>query len=245
MEPELRRSVANDTNVELRVDVSSKREVLQQLQRYKNILETVLDGQKDVEEETTRVLLQELLADFEAGVQDSVLVDGKPWEEAADGESSDLDVVLDDAIVEAAWKRRVYPRRVLPHAVRSLKAERKLLGLHAKAVNPEELVRDPGGEKIMSDVAAAAPQVVKEAVQVMKSIHSVQRQAEGLCDVLTTKPSPTTLEIHQEVLGHTGQSDAHLLPEGGTHRSRRPIRRAVEEAAAAGGYVPPAKKPVG
>lgn len=62
MEPELRRSVANDTNVELRVDVSSKREVLQQLQRYKNILETVLDGQKDVEEETTRVLLQELLA---------------------------------------------------------------------------------------------------------------------------------------------------------------------------------------
>lgn len=42
-------------------------------------------------------------------------------------ESSDLDVVLDDAIVEAAWKRRVYPRRVLPHAVRSLKAERKLL----------------------------------------------------------------------------------------------------------------------
>lgn len=119
----------------------------------------------------------------------------------------------------------------------------------------------------MSDVAAAAPHMVKEAVQVMKvartlgtspsihrqmltdvvlqSIQSVQRQAEGLCDILNTKPSPTTLEIHQEVLGHNGQSDAHLLPEGGTRRRRQPIRRAVEEAAAAGGYVPPTEKPVG
>lgn len=117
----------------------------------------------------------------------------------------------------------------------------------------------------MSDAAAAAPPMVKEAVQVMKvtlasapstprrtltdvvfqSIQSVQRQAEGLCHILNTKPSPTTLEIHQEVLGHNGQSDAHLLPEGGTHRSRQPIRRAVEEAAAAGGYVPPMKKPAG
>lgn len=122
----------------------------------------------------------------------------------------------------------------------------------------------------MSDVAAAAPQMVKEVVQVMKvththarmlrssspihrhtltdilqSIQSVQRQAEGLCDILNTRPSPIALEIHQEVLGHNNQSDAHLLQDSGIHRSRRPIRRAVEEAAAAAGYVPPLKKPVG
>lgn len=42
-------------------------------------------------------------------------------------ESSDLDVVLDDTIVEAAWKRRVYPKRILTHVVHTLKAERKLL----------------------------------------------------------------------------------------------------------------------
>lgn len=120
----------------------------------------------------------------------------------------------------------------------------------------------------MSDVAAAAPQMVKEAVQVMKvthtwmlrssppihrhtltdilqSIQSVQRQAEGLCDILNTRPSPIALEIHQEVLGYNDQSDAHLLLESGTHRSRQPIKRAVEEAAAGAGYVPPLKKPVG
>lgn len=42
-------------------------------------------------------------------------------------ESSDLDVLLDDTIVEAAWKRRVYPKRILPHVVHSLRAERKLM----------------------------------------------------------------------------------------------------------------------
>lgn len=73
----------------------------------------------------------------------------------------------------------------------------------------------------------------------------MQRQAEGLRQILNHKPSPTSLEVHQEVLGHVGQSEARLLPEGGTRRGRRPIGRAVEEAAAAGGYVPPAKKPVG
>lgn len=42
-------------------------------------------------------------------------------------ESTDLDVLLDDAIVEAAWKRRVYPKRILEHVVHSLRAERKLM----------------------------------------------------------------------------------------------------------------------
>lgn len=97
----------------------------------------------------------------------------------------------------------------------------------------------------MSDVLAAAPQVVKQAIRVMRSIPTVQRQAEGLCQIINTKPSHATLEIQREVFGHGGQSDAVLLPVGRRQRSRRPIRRAVEEAAAAGGYVPPPEKPVG
>lgn len=119
----------------------------------------------------------------------------------------------------------------------------------------------------MRDVSAAAPQLVKEAIQVMKvthagssrpptpthkswrtlfsqSIPTVQRQAEGLCQILSTKPSHTTLEIHQDVFAHSGQADACLLPVGRGQRSQRPIRRAVQEEAAAGGYVPPMKKPV-
>lgn len=58
------------------------------------------------------------------------------------------------------------------------------------------------------------------------------------------KPSHATLEIHREVFGFDGQSDARLPPVSGAGRSRQPIRRAVEEAAATDGYVPLSKKPV-
>lgn len=63
MEPEQRgRLTANPTNLEDRVQVRSKTQVIEQLNKYKNILETLFEGQNDVEGETKRVLLQELLA---------------------------------------------------------------------------------------------------------------------------------------------------------------------------------------
>lgn len=63
MEPEQRgRLTANPTNLEDRVQVRSKTQVIEQLNKYKNILETLFEGQNDVEGETKRVLLQDLLA---------------------------------------------------------------------------------------------------------------------------------------------------------------------------------------
>lgn len=41
--------------------------------------------------------------------------------------SSDLDDLLDDAIVEAAWRRRIFPRRALTQVVHRLRAERRLM----------------------------------------------------------------------------------------------------------------------
>lgn len=63
MEPEeQRRSLVDEPNLDYRVNVRSKREVIEQLNKYKSILATLFDGQEGVEEETKRVLLQELLA---------------------------------------------------------------------------------------------------------------------------------------------------------------------------------------
>lgn len=63
MESEQRgRLSANPTNLEDRVQVRSKTQVIEQLNKYKNILETLFEGQNDVEGETKRALLQELLA---------------------------------------------------------------------------------------------------------------------------------------------------------------------------------------
>lgn len=62
MEPaESRLLPADESKEEFRVQVTSKRQVAGQIDKYKDILKTALDGQADVSEETKRVLLQELL----------------------------------------------------------------------------------------------------------------------------------------------------------------------------------------
>ncbi|XP_053193541.1 kinetochore-associated protein NSL1 homolog [Scomber japonicus] len=233
-------AVEMETNEEYRVQVTSKKQVTEQLEKYKEVLKMALKGQT---EEVKEALLQELLANFEAAVQDNVLVNGLPWEEAPDveeDEADDLDSQLDDTIVEATRKRRTYPKKILLHAVHSLKAERKLMGLYENTVKPHEAFKDPEQESIMNNLSAAAPGTVKQAIQAIKSINSLQKQAEGLCQILDMKPSPASLEIHREVFG---QSDAPLPPATGAHVDRQPIKRAVEEAAARDGYVPLVKKP--
>ncbi|XP_037305415.2 kinetochore-associated protein NSL1 homolog [Pungitius pungitius] len=229
-----------ESSEESRVQVTSKRHVVGQIDQYKDILRTALDGQPDVSEDTKRVLLQELLINFEGGVQDNVLVNGQPWEEApdveAEDEAMDLESLLDDTIVEAARRRRAYPKKILPHVVHSLRAERSLMGLYEQAVKPQEVVTDPGQESFMKDLSAEAPVVVKQAIQAIKAITTLQKQAEGLREILNMKPSRGTLEIHREVFGCDGQSD-------GAARRGRPIERSTEEAAAAEGYVPLRKKP--
>ncbi|XP_034435380.1 kinetochore-associated protein NSL1 homolog [Hippoglossus hippoglossus] len=231
---------------EFRVPVAAKKQVTELVDKYKDILKTALDGQTDVPEATRQVLLQELLMNFEAAVQDNVLVNEKPWEEAPDAEedeSADLESLLDDTIVETTRRRRTYPRQILPHVVHSLKAERKLMGLYEHAVKAQEVARDPDQENIMTDLSAAAPEMVKQAIQVIKSISTLQKQAEGLCEILNMKPSHTTLEIHREVFSCNGQSDSPMLATGTAAKNRQPIERAVEEAAASECYVPLAKRP--
>nr|XP_043905550.1 kinetochore-associated protein NSL1 homolog isoform X1 [Solea senegalensis] len=286
---EREKSLKNETEQEYRVNVTSKKRLIEQMNKYKEVLKTALDGQTEMAEETKRVLLQELLANFEAAVQDNVLVNGEPWEEAPDEEDEeayDLEGLLDDTIVETTRRRRTYPRQILPHVVHSLKAERKIMGLYEDTVKPQEMVKDPDqdnreellpfkvarlkvspslkvtkisvlllvvsaaasgqtSENIMTDLSAAAPGMVKQAIQVIKSISTLQKQAEGLCEILNMKPSHTTLEMEREVFGYSGQPDAPPPPEEGVaaERHRQPIKRAVEEAAATGCYVPLAKKP--
>lgn len=46
---------------------------------------------------------------------------------SAEDETVELDALLDDAAVETTWRRRAFPKRILPHVVRSLKAERALM----------------------------------------------------------------------------------------------------------------------
>ncbi|XP_071391079.1 kinetochore-associated protein NSL1 homolog, partial [Centroberyx affinis] len=121
----------DETSQEFRVQVTAKKAVVEQINKYKEVLKNVVEGQPGVAEETKQLLLQELLANFEAAVKDNVLVNGQPWDEAPDDEAEDgavaLESLLDDSIVETSRRRRRYPKEILPYVVRSLKAQRKLM----------------------------------------------------------------------------------------------------------------------
>ncbi|XP_054878962.1 kinetochore-associated protein NSL1 homolog [Poeciliopsis prolifica] len=206
-----------DPEQDFRVRLTSKRKTTELMVRGCELLRSVLDGQPDIPEDSRRVLVQELLANFEAAVRLNVLVDGQPWDEAPDledEEAMDLESHLDDSILDTTWRRRSCPKRILPHVVHALKAQRKVLGLYETSVQPAELHRDPDLESIMSDVSAAAPGVVRQAIQVIKAIDALQQQAAGLCEILDLKPSATSLQIHREVLGA-------MPPAGGA--GRRPL----------------------
>nr|XP_057901954.1 kinetochore-associated protein NSL1 homolog [Doryrhamphus excisus]XP_057901955.1 kinetochore-associated protein NSL1 homolog [Doryrhamphus excisus]XP_057901957.1 kinetochore-associated protein NSL1 homolog [Doryrhamphus excisus]XP_057901958.1 kinetochore-associated protein NSL1 homolog [Doryrhamphus excisus] len=234
---------ASEINQEFRVQLTSKKQAIEQMKKCKVILNKALDGQPGIDEETKRVLLQELLANFESAVQQNVLVNGQTWEDApdvdAEDEGDDLESQLDDTIVETARRRGTYPRRILPYVVQALKAERKLLGLYEEPAGAQQVVTDPQSENFMKDLSAAAPGLVKRARQVIKSICTLQQQAEGLCEVVNMKPSHTCLQVDNEVFG-PGVLAAEGPPPSlnGLPTTRQPIKRAVEDAAAADAYVP-------
>ncbi|CAL8316587.1 unnamed protein product [Merluccius merluccius] len=94
----------------------------------------------------------------------------------------------------------------------------------------------------MNSVSAEAPGMVKQAIHVIKSIKTLQKQAEGLCQVLDTKPSHATLDIHKEVFCHVGQSEAATPSLSNASLIRQPIKRAVGEVTARRCFVPPTKK---
>uniref|UniRef100_A0A3B3ZYF6 NSL1 component of MIS12 kinetochore complex n=1 Tax=Periophthalmus magnuspinnatus TaxID=409849 RepID=A0A3B3ZYF6_9GOBI len=185
-------------NTEYRVQVQSKKQVQEQIDRYKELLKTVLDGQTELAADTKRELLGELLANFEAGVQENVLVN----------EEVDLESQLDDVIVETSSKRRTYPRKILPHVVHALKAERKIMCLYENTIQPQDVFKDPEQESIMNMLSAEAPVLSKQANQVIKSIQTLHKQAEGLCQILNSKPSAASLEIHRDIFGNCDESDA-------------------------------------
>lgn len=55
-------SPSDETRQEYRVRVTSKKQVVEQMNKYKEVLKKALNGQPGLPEETQRVLLQELLA---------------------------------------------------------------------------------------------------------------------------------------------------------------------------------------
>ncbi|KAG5846590.1 hypothetical protein ANANG_G00116600 [Anguilla anguilla] len=260
-----------ETEKDYRVKLKSKKVVTDQLGKYRELIKKLLDGQSTITEEVKQQILEELLRDFDRGVQENILINGKAWEDAPnegdDGrvglQSKDcsvrkqvglldvsvpeedckaLDDLLDENILETTLKRSSYPKKILPYVVRSLKAERELMGLYKEVVKPQEMKKDPVQETIMMNLSEAAPKITRQASSVMKSLQGLQQKAAGVCQVLSMQPTAESREIHAEVFGAPGGEAAPLVP-GGIARNGQPLKRAVLEMELSSAYALPVKKP--
>ncbi|XP_035280193.1 kinetochore-associated protein NSL1 homolog [Anguilla anguilla] len=236
-----------ETEKDYRVKLKSKKVVTDQLGKYRELIKKLLDGQSTITEEVKQQILEELLRDFDRGVQENILINGKAWEDAPnEGDDEEdckaLDDLLDENILETTMKRSSYPKKILPYVVRSLKAERELMGLYKEVVKPQEMKKDPVQETIMMNLSEAAPKITRQASSVMKSLQGLQQKAAGVCQVLSMQPTAESREIHAEVFGAPGGEAAPLVP-GGIARNGQPLKRAVLEMELSSAYALPVKKP--
>ncbi|KAG7460932.1 hypothetical protein MATL_G00204270 [Megalops atlanticus] len=233
-----------DTEKDYRVKVKSKKIVVEQLQKYRELMKKLLDGQSSIAEDVKQQMLQELLRNFDKSVHDNVVINGECWEDAPnednEAECKTLDDFLDENILETTLKRSSYPKKILPYVVRSLKAERELMGLYKPTVKPQEMKKDPVQETKMTSLSEAAPRMIRQASAVMKSLQTLQQSMEGLCNVLSMHPTAQSSEIHREVFG-LPQGDLLPLP-GDTAVSRQSLKRNVVEAELKNAYTLPPKR---
>ncbi|XP_019911676.1 kinetochore-associated protein NSL1 homolog isoform X2 [Esox lucius] len=230
----------SNKETDYRVKLTSKTIVVEHIKKYKELLKTLLNSQSRLSEEAKQLFRKELLLNFETAVQENVLINDETWDEAPEeeDEANALQNLLDDNIVETAQKRRKCPKEIIPYVVRSLKSERKLLGLYKEVVKPEELQMDPVQETIMSSVSDAAPCMFKHASTVVKSIQAVQQRAEGLKQVLNSRPSAESLDVLEDVFASMPNKASKM-----TSRERPPIKRAVEYTELRNNYAPGLKRP--
>ncbi|XP_053502784.1 kinetochore-associated protein NSL1 homolog [Ictalurus furcatus] len=226
---------------DVRVNVKSKRIFAYQLAKYKSLLIKLLERQPELNESDVEKILEEILMNFENAVQENITVGGLSWDEAAeengeDYECSTVDDLLDEKIVQTSWKRSVYPKKILPYFVRSLKAERKLMGLFDNTVKAQEVKRDPVQDTIMSSVSAAAPGMFRQASTVMKTLKEVKQMAEGLHQVLNTQPSAETLEAYRDVFSNSEGKRAEVRCS--SESNRQSIKGAASEREYSTRYVP-------
>ncbi|XP_077367248.1 kinetochore-associated protein NSL1 homolog [Festucalex cinctus] len=223
-------------NEDLRVRVTSKKQVTEQINQYKAILNKALDEQTEIPEDTKQLLLEQLLADFEAAVQASVLVNGQTWDDAPDDDAdklAELEDELDGAIVETTRKRRALPPQILRSAVRALKMERQLAEMNGKAVKPRQVLTDTQTENLPDWPSGLA----ENTAQAIKSIRTLQNQAEGLLELISMKPSQASLAVHQEVFGQLEEAPPPS-PNSARRSGKQPsVGRDAQDAMTSGGYV--------
>ncbi|KAJ7422993.1 Kinetochore-associated protein NSL1 like protein [Pitangus sulphuratus] len=148
----------------------------------------------------------EAVWNFETALRENVTINGQPWEEATDEPSppsgSDVKILedqFDELIVETATKRKQWPKKILVHAIQTMKAEQEMLKLYKPVVTPEEIRSQPSQDAHIADLKQVAEMVSKQISAAMKSLPALTEKAEGLSQVLTWQPTLELCKLRQEI----------------------------------------------
>ncbi|KAL2082798.1 hypothetical protein ACEWY4_022616 [Coilia grayii] len=184
------------SNFEYRIKFKSRTIADYQLKKYNALLNNLLVGQNQIAENLKIDLIQELVSTFQSAVEGNAAVDGHSGEDVF-SENVTMNDLLDDQIVDTTTKRRCYPTRIVPFVLRSLKAQRKLMGMYQHVIDMERIEPGTAQGGIMKNVLEEAPTRFKQKTVMMKSFQEVCVRAEGLHQMLSIQPSAKSLAIYR------------------------------------------------
>ncbi|XP_074753287.1 kinetochore-associated protein NSL1 homolog isoform X2 [Athene noctua] len=143
---------------------------------------------------------------FETAVKENVTINGQPWEETSDDSElqrgSSIKVLedqFDELIVETATKRKRWPRKIMVHAIQTMKAEQEMLKLYQPVVTPEEIRSQPSQDAYIADLKQVTEMASQQISGAMKSLPALIERAEGFSQALTWQPTLELCKLRQEV----------------------------------------------
>ncbi|NWR47604.1 NSL1 protein, partial [Regulus satrapa] len=178
------------------------------------------------------------LQNFETAVRESVTINGQPWEEASDDSrlQSDSSIKIledqfDELIVETATRRKRWPKKILVHAIQTMKAEQEMLKLYQPVVKPADIRPQPSQDAYIADLKQATEVASKQISEAVQSFQVLIEKAEDFSQALTLQPTLELYKLRQEVFsGFTAKEQnnvQNLVPPGevtptGTVSSKNP-----------------------
>ncbi|NWX85792.1 NSL1 protein, partial [Nothoprocta ornata] len=110
-----------------------------------------------------------------------------------------LEDEFDELIVETATKRKQWPKKILMHAVQTMKEEQEMLKLYKPVVRPEEIKSPPSQDTYMAELKQQAETASKQIGDIMKSLPALIERAEGFSQALTWQPTLELCKLREEV----------------------------------------------
>ncbi|NXW61069.1 NSL1 protein, partial [Eurystomus gularis] len=146
------------------------------------------------------------LQNFETAVRENVTINGQPWEETSDDSElqsgSNIKILedqFDELIVETTTKRKQWPKKILRHAIETMKAEQEMLKLYQPFVAPEEIRSQPSQDAYIAELKQATEMASQQVSKAMKSLPALIERAEGFSQALTWQPTLELCKLRQEV----------------------------------------------